>query len=555
MLPRERSAGERIEMSTDVSQETGPASSPAGLVVLDGRGLVEDAASETLRIDSTTGREYRLGCSPSFSRGGRKEMEDTRTAAQDQQSAVEVPSTAARTRRSLLTAAVAAAGALVATGIARPEPVSAASVVLGGSNTTNKLTKIINNKAASDARALLGRTSYTGGAGSSAGVYGDSKGHNGRGVLGTAHSGSNAKGVHGSSNDGYGVYGQGGYTGTYGTSPNYGAQGIGGSTGVYGSGSSYGVYGSGGTYGVYGSGDAYGVIGSGSSYGVVASGPNGAFGGGSGNGNYGVWGTNTSSGGYGVYATGGTYGVYGSATDYGVYGSGGSSGYGLYGDGVYGVVGTGSSYGTYGLGTSYGVYGYSSSGYGVTGSTSSGYAGVLFGDVYVGGTLSKSGGSFKIDHPLEPERRYLVHSFVEAPEMLNVYSGTVTLNSQGRATVSLPRYFGAANSTYRYQLTAIVSPAPNLHVSRLVAGNRFSIAGGAAGLEVSWMVTGVRADPWAKANPLRVEPLKKRQERGKYLQPKLYGKSASAGIFREPRKIRQPKPAPDRRPPQLKAVG
>jgi hypothetical protein len=418
--------------------------------------------------------------------------------------------------------------------------------VLGASNTTNNNTRIINNRAASDAKGLVGRTSYTGSAATAAGVVGDCKGQDGRGVLGTANSGSNAKGVYGQSSNGYGVYGGGGHTGTYGTGSNYGVYGTGGSTGVYGTGSSYGVYGSGGTYGVRGTG---------TSYGVLASGPNGVYGGGAGSGNYGVWGNNTSSGGYGVRGAGGTYGVYGSATSYGVYGDTGSSGYGVYGTGSYGVVGTGSSTGTYGVGTTYGVYGFSSSGYGITGSTSSGYAGVFFGPTYVSGFLTKAGGGFKIDHPLQPERRYLIHSFVEAPEMLNVYSGMVTLNSQGRATVSLPRYFGAANSTYRYQLTALDKAAPNLHVSRRVARNRFSIAGGAAGQEVSWQVTGVRADAWAKANPLRVEPLKARQDRGKYLQPKALGKPASAAIFQQPRRIKRPKPALDRRPPQLTAVG
>ena len=48
----------------------------------------------------------------------------------------------------------------------------------------------------------------------------------------------------------------------------------------------------------------------------------------------------------------------------------------------------------------------------------------------VTGTLSKAGGTFRIDHPLEPERRYLVHGFVEAPEQLNVYRGTVKLNAR-----------------------------------------------------------------------------------------------------------------------------
>ena len=36
------------------------------------------------------------------------------------------------------------------------------------------------------------------------------------------------------------------------------------------------------------------------------------------------------------------------------------------------------------------------------------------------GSLSKSGGGFRIDHPLDPAGKYLCHSFVESPDMKNV---------------------------------------------------------------------------------------------------------------------------------------
>jgi hypothetical protein len=139
-----------------------------------------------------------------------------------------------------------------------------------------------------------------------------------------------------------------------------------------------------------------------------------------------------------------------------------------------------------------------------------------------------------------------VHSFVEAPEMLNVYSGTVTLNARGSAIVRLPRYFEAENKAHRYQLTAIGAPAPNLHVARTIERNRFSIAGGSPGQVVSWQVTGVRQDAWATANPMRVEPLKARRDQGKLLAPKAYGKRATAAIYhlrpeRSQRVQRQPK--------------
>jgi hypothetical protein len=37
------------------------------------------------------------------------------------------------------------------------------------------------------------------------------------------------------------------------------------------------------------------------------------------------------------------------------------------------------------------------------------------GDATVTGSLSKGGGSFRIDHPLDPAGKYLYHSFVESP--------------------------------------------------------------------------------------------------------------------------------------------
>ncbi|MBX3031473.1 MAG: hypothetical protein KF809_15105 [Chloroflexi bacterium] len=55
------------------------------------------------------------------------------------------------------------------------------------------------------------------------------------------------------------------------------------------------------------------------------------------------------------------------------------------------------------------------------------------------GQRRPSGGSFLIDHALDPADRYLAHSFVESPDTRNVYSGTVRLNSRGRATVRLPK--------------------------------------------------------------------------------------------------------------------
>ena len=77
----------------------------------------------------------------------------------------------------------------------------------------------------------------------------------------------------------------------------------------------------------------------------------------------------------------------------------------------------------------------------------------------VTGTLSKGSGTFKIDHPLDPANKFLSHSFVESPDMMNIYNGNVTTDAGGEAIVELPDYFEALNRDPRYQLTVIGSPA------------------------------------------------------------------------------------------------
>jgi hypothetical protein len=143
------------------------------------------------------------------------------------------------------------------------------------------------------------------------------------------------------------------------------------------------------------------------------------------------------------------------------------------------------------------------------------------GDLHVQGLLTKLGGSFKIDHPLDPANKYLVHSFIESPDMMNIYNGNVVLDERGEAVVELPGYFQALNRDFRYQLTCIGAAAP-VYIAQEVQDNRFRIAGGAAGMKVSWQVTGIRQDAWAAANPLVVEPEKGPARRGTYLAPELY---------------------------------
>ena len=67
------------------------------------------------------------------------------------------------------------------------------------------------------------------------------------------------------------------------------------------------------------------------------------------------------------------------------------------------------------------------------------------GNVSIGGSVSKGSGSFKIDHPLDPANKYLYHSFVESPDMMNVYNGNVVSDKNGMAAVVLPIVISAIN--------------------------------------------------------------------------------------------------------------
>jgi len=179
-----------------------------------------------------------------------------------------------------------------------------------------------------------------------------------------------------------------------------------------------------------------------------------------------------------------------------------------------------------------GVVGVSSSGYGVVGQTTSGKAGFFYGDVAVVGTLSKLGGTFRIDHPLDPANKYLSHSFVESPDMMNVYNGNVETDETGYATVVLPDWFQALNRDFRYQLTVIGGGEQwaLARISQEIEDNRFVIQTSAPNVRVSWQVTGVRHDPWANAHRVVVEKEKPKSEQGHYLFPEGYGAPHEEGI-------------------------
>ncbi len=329
---------------------------------------------------------------------------------------------------------------------------------------------------------------------SSIGVAGSSDTNTG--VFGSSNSG---QGVHGMSTSGYGVYGY--------SDSREGVRGD-SNTGIAVGGwanSADGVFGkSGSGSGVRGESTSNDGV-SGSSQGSAKSG---------------VFGSNTSAAGYGVY------GSNSGNNSHGFIGGRDSEGYstGVFGEstssngtGVKGIANQGSA--------AYGVWGYSTNG----------LAGYFSGDVSitgnldVNGTLSKAGGSFKIDHPLDPENMYLSHSFVESPDMMDIYNGNIRTDADGYAVVELPEYFEALNRDFRYQLTVIGTFAQAIIAEKIHDGH-FTIRTNLGQVEVSWQVTGIRHDPWAEAHRIPVEEVKPEAEQGTYLHPELFGQPESRGL-------------------------
>jgi hypothetical protein len=119
-----------------------------------------------------------------------------------------------------------------------------------------------------------------------------------------------------------------------------------------------------------------------------------------------------------------------------------------------------------------------------------------------------------IDDPLDPKNELLYHSFVESPDVTNVYDGTATLDRNGEAVIPLPDYFLALNKDYRYLAQGVDAAMPNLHLRHGVYRQWFfgrpifSIAGGTPGGTISWQVTGTRKDPLILKNPIVPEVMK-----------------------------------------------
>ena len=128
-------------------------------------------------------------------------------------------------------------------------------------------------------------------------------------------------------------------------------------------------------------------------------------------------------------------------------------------------------------------------------------------DITIGGMMSAAAKAFKIDHPLDPENKYLIHNSIESNERINIYSGNIKTDDQGYAMIQLPDYMNALNKDFKYQLTivdktfaqAIIWEPMNVNT------NSFTIKTNEPNIKVSWQITGTRQDTWAKENPMKVE--------------------------------------------------
>lgn len=128
--------------------------------------------------------------------------------------------------------------------------------------------------------------------------------------------------------------------------------------------------------------------------------------------------------------------------------------------------------------------------------------------LHVIGDITASGAkNFQINHPLEPDKKLLIHSALEGPEVAVYYRGEAQL-LDGQVEINLPSYFEALTRKEQrtVQLTPIDGWAP-LYVSGGVKEGRFVVRTGSGGNPAQkfyWEVKAVRAD----IGPLIVERLK-----------------------------------------------
>jgi hypothetical protein len=153
------------------------------------------------------------------------------------------------------------------------------------------------------------------------------------------------------------------------------------------------------------------------------------------------------------------------------------------------------------------------------------------GKVWVNGDFTALGAKlFTMDYPLDPANKTLAHAAIESNEVMNLYSGNITTDASGKATVSLPEYFEAINKDFRYQLTVLGGTFAQAIISKEISNNKFEIATNQPNVKVSWEVKGVRNDARMKMNPFTAVQDKPAAQKGKYLDPKSHNQPESKGV-------------------------
>ncbi|NRA12927.1 MAG: hypothetical protein HRT57_13310 [Crocinitomicaceae bacterium] len=219
-----------------------------------------------------------------------------------------------------------------------------------------------------------------------------------------------------------------------------------------------------------------------------------------------------------------------------------NGGHGVYGVGFNGVVAeTQQSTGNAVWGENYDAVLPLGNGVGVAGR---GYMGVVGEDRYLGavagayGVLSNGDfgatgtKTFIIDHPQDPENKFLRHFSMESNEVLNIYRGNAVFNENGEAVIELPDYYEDINKNPSYNLTPVGAYA-QLFIKEEISNGQFIIGGGTAGLKVSWTVYSERNDPYMRAYPEKADVVVEKREgqKGKYFMPELYDQPMSKKLI------------------------
>ncbi|MBF6618955.1 MAG: collagen-like protein [Patulibacter sp.] len=161
-------------------------------------------------------------------------------------------------------------------------------------------------------------------------------------------------------------------------------------------------------------------------------------------------------------------------------------------------------------------------------------AGLFNGDVQINGDLTVTGttNGFTVDDPRSPTTQSLTHTPVQTDELTVEYSGNVTTDAEGRATVHLPDYATTLGTDWRYQLTPIGRFGQVIVEREVDAAGSFVVRSETGDTKVSWAVTGVRHDPEATSSALQVETQKTGADRGRYADPSHYGAPATRSLAR-----------------------